>query len=112
MGDLVYLRLQPYRQNSVALHYNLKLPPRYYGPYPVLARIGTVAYKLGLPVLSKIHPVFHVLQLKKTLGAKVYPGTKLPKVDYLGKLLVQPVFVLGYRSAIRHQHQIPQVCIQ
>lgn len=32
VGDRVYLRLQPYRQSSIALRRNLKLAAKYYGP--------------------------------------------------------------------------------
>ncbi|KAL0449608.1 UNVERIFIED_CONTAM: Retrovirus-related Pol polyprotein from transposon.6 [Sesamum latifolium] len=42
VGDSVYLRLQPYRQNSVQLGQNLKLAPRYYGPFLVEERIGAI----------------------------------------------------------------------
>ena len=36
VGGLVFLKLKPYRQNSVALRKNIKLNPRYYGPYPII----------------------------------------------------------------------------
>lgn len=66
MGDLVFLKLQPYVQSSLAPHSNMNLVFKYFGPYKVLARVGLVAYKLDLPTTSSIHPVFHVSQLKPT----------------------------------------------
>ena len=45
-----------------------KLAPRYVGPYKILERCGSVAYRLQLPnILSAFHCVFHVFQLKKCL---------------------------------------------
>ena len=68
VGDLVYLKLQPYRQKSLAKRHNEKLSPHYYGPFPIEARVGTVAYRLTLPPSSTVHPVFHILQLHKAVG--------------------------------------------
>ena len=43
-----------------------KLALRYIGPFEILERVGTVAYRLGLPLsLSGIHEVFHISMLRK-----------------------------------------------
>lgn len=64
--DWIYLRLQPYRQKIVAMRRNVKLSPRFYDPFRVVQRLGSVAYHLDLPSTSKIHPVFHASTLTAT----------------------------------------------
>ena len=45
-----------------------KLAPRYVGPCQVLEQCGLIAYRLQLPdILSVVHDMFHVSQLKKCL---------------------------------------------
>ena len=68
VGDLVYLRLQPYRQFSLKKKGAVKLQPRFYGPYKISRKVGEVAYELDLPTNNKIHNVFHVSCLKKEVG--------------------------------------------
>ena len=49
VGDFVYSKLQPYRQSSVTFRGSLKLAPRFFGPFEILAKVGLVAYRLTLP---------------------------------------------------------------
>lgn len=48
--------------------HNQKLGPKYVGPFPVVSKVGKVAYKLQLPPHVKVHAVFHVSQLKRFRG--------------------------------------------
>ena len=67
VGDHVYLKVSPMRGvHRFGVHG--KLAPHYVGPYKILERCGEVAYRLQLlDILSAIHNVFHVSQLKKCL---------------------------------------------
>ena len=59
VGDHVYLKVSPMR--GVHRFGVGKLAPRYVGPYKILERCGSVAYRLQLPdILLAAHNVFHV----------------------------------------------------
>ncbi|GJT80678.1 putative reverse transcriptase domain-containing protein [Tanacetum coccineum] len=65
VGDRVMLKVSPWK-GVVRFGKRGKLNPRYVGPFKVLEKIGTVAYKLELPQeLSRVHNTFHVSNLKK-----------------------------------------------
>jgi hypothetical protein len=64
VGSWVYVKLQPYVQTSVAARSNQKLSFRFFGPYQITEKVGSVAYKLQLSATSTVHPIFHVSQLK------------------------------------------------
>jgi hypothetical protein len=65
IGDRVYLRVSPLR-GVKRFGIKGKLFPRFIGPFKVLSRKGEVAYEIELPeILSAVHNVFHVSQLKK-----------------------------------------------
>lgn len=67
VGNIVFLKIRPYRQVSLRKKRNEKLS-QFFGPYKILERVGPMAYKLDLRSTASIHPVFHVSQLKKILG--------------------------------------------
>ena len=58
VGDQVFLRLQPYKQNSLKVEHCQKLVPKFYGSYIVLKHVGQVAYQLVFPNHLKLHPFF------------------------------------------------------
>ncbi|KAF5799266.1 putative nucleotidyltransferase, Ribonuclease H [Helianthus annuus] len=68
IGDKVLLKVSPWK-GVVRFGKKGKLSPRYVGPFPVIQRIGPVAYRLQLPEeLAGVHDVFHVSNLKKCLS--------------------------------------------
>jgi len=111
VGDWVYLRLQPYRQKTMAVRKNLKLSPRFFGPFQVVQRIGQVAYKLDLPSSARVHPIFHVSCLKKKLGHKITPLATLPPVDDKGEILPEPELIQDRRSTKQRGRAITEVLI-
>lgn len=78
IGDQVLLRLQPYRQTTVNRRTSQKLSKRFFGPFKITERVGSVAYRLDLPPESRIHPVVHISMLRPYYGGEDLP---LPPPD-------------------------------
>ena len=55
-----------------------KLAPRFVGPFPILALVGPAAVRLDLPASLKVHPVFHVSQVKPALSSPLSPADPDP----------------------------------
>ncbi|GJX34474.1 hypothetical protein Tco_0246031 [Tanacetum coccineum] len=70
VGDNVMLKVSPWKG---VVHFGKrgKLNPGYVGPFKVLEKVGSVAYKLRLPEEpSRVHNMFHVSNLKKCYADK------------------------------------------
>lgn len=76
---------------------NLKLAPRYFGPFQITQRIETVAYKIDLPKESMVYPVFHVSYLKKKVGDRVNPNPRIPTVMEDDTMAPEPEGILDRR---------------
>ena len=64
--DYVFLRV-PKGSESLKIGPSPKLSPRFCGPFKILKRVDSLAYKLELPLNSQVHQVFHVSHLRKHL---------------------------------------------
>ncbi|GJV46329.1 putative nucleotidyltransferase, ribonuclease H [Tanacetum coccineum] len=96
-GSWVYLKLQPYIQNTLRVHKHSKLTPKYFGPFLVVERVGKVAYRLDLPDETQIHPVFHVSLLKLAGG----PPDKVIPIPTDARFCLQPSRVLDRKLVKR-----------
>nr|GEW47943.1 putative reverse transcriptase domain-containing protein [Tanacetum cinerariifolium] len=68
VSDRVMLKVSPWK-GVVRFGKWRKLNPRYIGPFKVLTKVGTIAYRLKLlEQLSRVHSTFHVSNLKKCLS--------------------------------------------
>jgi hypothetical protein len=85
-----------------------KISPRYIGPFPILEKCGTVAYKLELPAsMAGVHDIIHISQLKKCL--KVPVEVVLPEVAPLVLDLTYPehlIKILDQKSHVIRQKMI------
>jgi hypothetical protein len=107
VGNHVYLRVSPMK-GVKRCGVKGKLAPHYIGPFPILKKCGTVAYKLDLPTsLSGVHEIFHVSQLKTCLKASV--DVMLPEVTPLEADLSYPeqsIKVLDHKDRVTRRKTI------
>jgi hypothetical protein len=103
------MKLQPCVQSFVVHRANQKSGFKYFGPYPVLQRVGSMTYKLQLPTSSAIHPMVHVSQPKLATGFKGQVSLELPS-DLMQFSI--PLQIVSTRTMTHGDHQVVQVLIK
>ncbi|XP_073034915.1 uncharacterized protein [Primulina eburnea] len=113
VGDQVFLKVSPFR-GTMRFGRKGKLAPRYIGPYAIVERIGTLAYRLDLPQsLSAIHDVFHVSMLRKYEPDPSHIlRTDEVELDSSLSYIEHPVQILDRKEKQLRNKTIPLVMVQ
>ena len=101
VGDHVFLKVIP-KRGVVRFGKRGKLSWRFIGPFEILERIGTVAYRMALPPsMSGVHEVFHVSRLREYTPdpAHVVDWGQI-EVDTDGTFEEGPVCILDSRDQV------------
>ncbi|GKC67170.1 hypothetical protein Tco_1099768 [Tanacetum coccineum] len=91
-----------------------KLKPRYIGPFKIIAKVGTVVYRLELPEkLSRVHSTFHVSNMKKFLADEplAIPLDEI-KVNYKLHFIEEPIKIMDRKVKHLKQSHIPIVKVR
>ncbi|GJU42212.1 putative reverse transcriptase domain-containing protein [Tanacetum coccineum] len=107
------VRFEKYRQWKGVIRFGKreKLNPRYIGPFKIITKVRTVAYRLELPEqLSRVHSTFHVSNLKKCMSNEPL-AIPLDEIQVDDKLhfIEEPVEVMDREFKRLKQSRIPIV---
>ncbi|GJV48592.1 putative reverse transcriptase domain-containing protein [Tanacetum coccineum] len=113
VGDKVMLKVSPWKR-VIRFSKQEKLNPCYIGPFRIIDKVGTVAYRLELPEqLSRVHSTFHVSNLKKCLVDKPL-AIPLDEIQVEDKLhfIKEPVEIMDHEVKRINQSRIPIVKVR
>ncbi|XP_073121160.1 uncharacterized protein [Henckelia pumila] len=117
VGDKAYVKVSPMK-GVIRFEKTGKLNPRYVGPFKILDKVGTLAYRLALsPDMSKIHNVFHVSQLKKYIPDPSHVLESAPLIiegnlNEELKYEEEPIQIVDTKNQVLRRRTIPCVKVQ
>ncbi|GJX08112.1 hypothetical protein Tco_0196044 [Tanacetum coccineum] len=113
VGDQVMLKVSPWK-GVIRFGKREKLNPRYIETFKVLAKVGTIAYRLELPQqLRRVHSTFHVSNLKKCLSDEPL-AIPLDEIHIDNKLhfIEEPVEIMDREVKRLKQSRIPIIKVR
>ncbi|GJT22672.1 putative reverse transcriptase domain-containing protein [Tanacetum coccineum] len=113
VGDKVMLKVSPWK-GVIGFGKRGKLNRRYIVPFKILAKVGTVAYRLELSEqLSRLHSTFHVSNLKKCISEETL-AIPLNEIQIDDKLhfIEEPVKIMDREVKRLKQSRIPIVKVR
>nr|GEY21626.1 putative reverse transcriptase domain-containing protein [Tanacetum cinerariifolium] len=113
VGDKVMLKVSPWKE-VIRFGKWGKLNPLYIGPFKIIAKVGTVAYRLELSEkLTRVHRTFHVSNFKKCLADEIL-ATPLDEIQVDDKLhfIEEPAEIMDREVKRLKQSRIPIVKVR
>nr|GEX43963.1 putative reverse transcriptase domain-containing protein [Tanacetum cinerariifolium] len=111
--DKVMLKVSPWK-GVIRFGKRGKLNPHYVGSFKILAKVGTVTYRLEFPKqLSRVHSMFHVSKLKKCMADEslAIPLDEIQVDDKLN-FIEEPVEIMDCEVKHLKQSHIPIVKVR
>ena len=71
-----------------------------------------MAYQLELPSHTSIHPIFHVSQLRKAIGASNFASNIPAQLSTEMEVIVEPENILQVRQQLQGDINVMEVLIQ
>ncbi|XP_073124289.1 uncharacterized protein [Henckelia pumila] len=108
VGDHVFIRVAPLK-GVMRFGKKGKLALRFVGPFEILDRVGTLAYRLALPPnLAGVHNVFHVSMLRKYISNPSHVLNLEPLLTYEER----PDRIMGRQERRLRNKTIPMVKVK